>query len=93
MDLPVTRLRNARGAGIATPVQRTSAQAKTSANRMSVLLNRRFRIRAPDAPLKAFVRWLGRRTPATMSKSGWRSLTSFSMDRAQWSSRNLSGFG
>ena len=50
MNLPMTRLRNARQRGTATPIQWTSAQARTPANRMTALLIRRFRVRAPDAP-------------------------------------------
>ena len=50
MNLPMASLRNVLTGGHATRIQRTSAQARTSENRMSVLLIRRFRVRSPDAP-------------------------------------------
>ena len=51
MNLPMASLRNVLTEGHATRIQRISAQARTSENRMSVLLIRRFRVRSPDAPL------------------------------------------
>jgi hypothetical protein len=51
MSLPMASLRNVLGEGNPTRDQRIPAQVAASENQMSVLSIRRFRVRAPDAPL------------------------------------------
>jgi hypothetical protein len=50
MDLPIGRLRNGRIEQDSAQLQQQPAQVDCPANRLSVLLIRRFRVRAPDAP-------------------------------------------
>src|ERR1039457_2548054 len=65
MNLPMASRRNVLTGGHATRIQRTSAQARTSENRMSVLLIRRFRVRSPDAPRVLTCGYASFKTPAS----------------------------